>query len=40
MLPDAALNSVFGEERGKELVRNDYDFLARALMKDEYEEGE
>ncbi len=40
MLPDAQLNSVFGEERGKELVRNDYDFLARALMKDEYEEGE
>lgn len=36
MLPDAALNSVHGEERGKELFRNDYDFLVRSVMREEY----
>ena len=38
MLPDAALNSIRGEERGRELVRENYDFLARSLMCDRYEE--
>jgi len=33
MLPDAALNSVYGVERGKEIFRKDYDFLVRAVMK-------
>ena len=36
MLPDAALNSIHGEERGKELFRNDYDFLVRSVMREEY----
>lgn len=38
MLPDAALNSIRGEERGRKLVHENYDFLARSLMRDGYQE--
>lgn len=39
MLPDAAVASIYGEERGKVLFHDNYDFLARAIMRNEYVEG-
>lgn len=36
MLPDVGLNSVYGEERGKQLFRENYDFIYRCVMGNEY----
>lgn len=36
MLPDVGLKSVLGEERGKQLWRENYDFIYRAVMENEY----
>lgn len=36
MLPDVGLNSVYGEERGKQLFRENYDFIYRAVMENDY----
>ena len=35
-LPDAALNSVYGIERGREIVQENKDFLARFFRQDSY----
>lgn len=37
MLPDAKLNSIHGAERGKAVFHENYDFFARATMRDDYE---
>ncbi len=36
MLPYASLRSIYGAERGKALVRENYDFFARATMRNVY----
>ena len=37
MLPHVQLKSVYGAERGRALFRENYDFFARATMREEYE---
>lgn len=36
LLPDASLNSMYGEERGRELAQQNLDFLARTLRRQEF----
>lgn len=36
LLPDACINSISGEERGRELTQQNLDFLARTLRRQEY----
>lgn len=35
-LPDARLNSIYGEERGRQLLQDNFDFLARAKYRADY----
>lgn len=39
MLPDASVMSIRGEEHGRKIFQENYDFLVRAIMRDQYVEG-
>ncbi len=39
MLPDASVMSIRGEEHGRKIFQENYDFLVRAIMRDKYVEG-